>query len=48
MPGFPRDLAVLGPWELSLIRSREWVWREVRGRADETDSTVSRAVDLVS
>ena len=23
MPGFPRDLAVLEPWELSLVRSRE-------------------------
>ncbi len=23
MPGFPRDLAVVEPWELSLVRSRE-------------------------
>jgi len=24
MSGFPRDLAVLEPWEVSLMRSREW------------------------
>jgi peptidoglycan hydrolase-like protein with peptidoglycan-binding domain len=39
MPGFPRDLAVLEPWELSLVRSRERRQRAGRspigrGRAD--------------
>jgi peptidoglycan hydrolase-like protein with peptidoglycan-binding domain len=32
MPGFPRDLAVLEPWELSLHRSRERRQRAGRGR----------------
>ena len=32
MPGFPRDLAVLEPWELSLQRSRERRQRAGRGR----------------
>ncbi|HEY5342368.1 MAG TPA: peptidoglycan-binding protein [Solirubrobacteraceae bacterium] len=32
MSGFPRDLAVLEPWELSLIRSRERRQRTARGR----------------
>jgi peptidoglycan hydrolase-like protein with peptidoglycan-binding domain len=32
MSGFPRDLAVLEPWELSLIRSRERRQRAGRGR----------------
>jgi peptidoglycan hydrolase-like protein with peptidoglycan-binding domain len=32
MSGFPRDLAVLEPWELSLIRSRERRQRSARGR----------------
>jgi peptidoglycan hydrolase-like protein with peptidoglycan-binding domain len=32
MPGFPRDLAVLEPWELSLHRSRERRRRAARGR----------------
>jgi len=32
MPGFPRDLAVLEPWELSLHRSRERRQRAARGR----------------
>jgi peptidoglycan hydrolase-like protein with peptidoglycan-binding domain len=33
MPGFPRDLAVLEPWEVSLLRSRERRHRAGRGRA---------------
>jgi peptidoglycan hydrolase-like protein with peptidoglycan-binding domain len=33
MSGFPRDLAVLEPWELSSIRSRERRRRSARGRA---------------
>ena len=33
MSGFPRDLAVLEPWELSLHRSRERRQRAGRGRA---------------
>jgi peptidoglycan hydrolase-like protein with peptidoglycan-binding domain len=33
MSGFPRDLAVLEPWELSLIRSRERRGRTAHGRA---------------
>jgi peptidoglycan hydrolase-like protein with peptidoglycan-binding domain len=32
MSGFPRDLAVLEPWELSLIRSRERRQKTARGR----------------
>ena len=32
MSGFPRDLAVLEPWELSAIRSRERRQRAARGR----------------
>ena len=32
MSGFPRDLAVLEPWELSLDRSRERRQRAARGR----------------
>ena len=32
MSGFPRDLAVLEPWELSSIRSRERRQRTARGR----------------
>jgi peptidoglycan hydrolase-like protein with peptidoglycan-binding domain len=32
MSGFPRDLAVLEPWELSLIRSRERRQQTARGR----------------
>jgi len=32
MSGFPRDLAVLEPWELSSIRSRERRQRTTRGR----------------
>jgi len=32
MSGFPRDLAVLEPWELSSIRSREGRQRTARGR----------------
>jgi peptidoglycan hydrolase-like protein with peptidoglycan-binding domain len=32
MSGFPRDLAVLEPWELSLVRSRERRQRATRGR----------------
>jgi len=37
MPGFPRDLAVLEPWELSLLRSRE------RGRARYESCTGNRS-----
>ena len=33
MSGFPRDLAVLEPWELSSIRSRERRQRTARGRS---------------
>jgi hypothetical protein len=32
MSGFPRDLAVLEPWELSLHRSRERRQKTARGR----------------
>jgi hypothetical protein len=32
MSGFPRDLAVLEPWELSSIRSRERRQRTAGGR----------------
>jgi peptidoglycan hydrolase-like protein with peptidoglycan-binding domain len=38
MSGFPRDLAVLEPWELSLIRSRERRQRTARGRTRATTS----------
>jgi peptidoglycan hydrolase-like protein with peptidoglycan-binding domain len=36
MSGFPRDLAVLEPWELSLIRSRERRAQTARGRTRAT------------
>ena len=36
MSGFPRDLAVLEPWELSLIRSRERRQRAAGGRTRAT------------
>ncbi len=36
MPGFPRDLAVLEPWELSSIRSRERRQQTARGRTRAT------------
>ncbi len=41
MSGFPRDLAVLEPWELSLIRSRERRQRSARGRTRATSRNAS-------
>ena len=41
MSGFPRDLAVLEPWELSLLRSRERRQKAARGR---TRTAASRKV----
>jgi len=43
MSGFPRDLAVLEPWELSLLRSRERRQKAARGRTRATSGgTFSR------
>jgi peptidoglycan hydrolase-like protein with peptidoglycan-binding domain len=39
MPGFPRDLAVLDPWELSLVRSHERRRRAGRGRTRTAAAT---------
>jgi peptidoglycan hydrolase-like protein with peptidoglycan-binding domain len=41
MSGFPRDLAVLEPWELSLLRSRERRQQTARGRTRATSRKVS-------
>jgi peptidoglycan hydrolase-like protein with peptidoglycan-binding domain len=41
MSGFPRDLAVLEPWELSLIRSRERREKTTRGRTRAASKKVS-------
>jgi peptidoglycan hydrolase-like protein with peptidoglycan-binding domain len=41
MSGFPRDLAVLEPWELSLLRSRERRQQTARGRTRATARKVS-------
>jgi peptidoglycan hydrolase-like protein with peptidoglycan-binding domain len=40
MPGFPRDLAVVDPWEASLTRSQER-----RGRATRSSARLSKLVD---
>jgi hypothetical protein len=40
--GFPRDLAVLEPWELSLHRSRERRQKTARGRNRATSRHPSR------
>jgi peptidoglycan hydrolase-like protein with peptidoglycan-binding domain len=49
MPGFPRDLAVLEPWELSLHRSHARRQRAARGRgstaANASPSSLSAIVD---
>jgi len=49
MSGFPRDLAVLEPWELSSIRSRERRQRTARGRtrtaAHASSSSLSAMLD---
>jgi len=42
MSGFPRDLAVLEPWELSSIRSRERRQRTARGRTRTAAGKSSR------
>jgi hypothetical protein len=42
MSGFPRDLAVLEPWELSSIRSRERRQKTARGRTRTTSRHPSR------
>jgi len=42
MSGFPRDLAVLEPWELSLQRSRERRQKTARGRARATSENAYR------
>jgi peptidoglycan hydrolase-like protein with peptidoglycan-binding domain len=42
MSGFPRDLAVLEPWEVSLHRSRERRQKTARGRARATSRNASR------
>ena len=42
MSGFPRDLAVLEPWELSLIRSRERRAQTTRGRTRATSRKASQ------
>jgi peptidoglycan hydrolase-like protein with peptidoglycan-binding domain len=41
MSGFPRDLAVLEPWELSLMRSRERRQQTTRGRTRATSRNAS-------
>jgi peptidoglycan hydrolase-like protein with peptidoglycan-binding domain len=41
MSGFPRDLAVLEPWELSLIRSRERRQKTARGHTRATSRKAS-------
>ena len=41
MSGFPRDLAVLEPWELSLLRSRERRRQTARGRTRATSRKAS-------
>jgi cell wall-associated NlpC family hydrolase len=46
MPGFPRDLAVLEPWELSLHRSRERRRRAARSRTTAKDASLSLAAML--
>jgi peptidoglycan hydrolase-like protein with peptidoglycan-binding domain len=43
MPGFPRDLAVLDPWEASLERSRA---RRVRARRRRTRNNVSNSLPI--
>ena len=42
MSGFPRDLAVLEPWELSLHRSRERRQKTARGRGRGASRNASR------
>jgi peptidoglycan hydrolase-like protein with peptidoglycan-binding domain len=44
MSGFPRDLAVLEPWELSLIRSRERRQRTARGGRPTRGGHTARSV----
>src|ERR1700674_2903242 len=41
MPGFPRDLAVLDPWDASLRRSRERRARAAGGRKHNSPYGVS-------
>jgi peptidoglycan hydrolase-like protein with peptidoglycan-binding domain len=41
MSGFPRDLAVLQPWELSSVRSRERRQRAARGRTGRATTSAS-------
>ncbi len=47
MPGFPRDLAVLEPWEVSSIRSRERRQRTARGRTRTAAHTSSASLSAM-